>query len=342
MAKTYLGFPFDEDVFLYQWQTLKDPTKLAMVQSGALVQDATLAGLIANGSDVYSMPFYNAALTGDPVNYDGATDITIGETEGKFMSGIVYGRAKAFMAKDFVADFNSGADPMSVIVSQVARYWQAYDQKTLLGILDGIFGITGNADWTTHITNLATTTTTVADANKLAESTAGDAMQAALGDNASAFSMAIMHSRVAQNLANKQLLEYWKGTDANGIQRPLNIASYNGLTVIIDDGVPAKASTSATGSMEYTTYLFGAGALHTADASVEHPVSTYRDEIKAGGQEVLVTRRRRTVHPWGFSFTKPTSGYTASPTLAQLSDKANWSLVDNAKNIAMAKIVSNG
>ena len=34
------------------------------------------------------------------------------------------------------------------------------------------------------------------------------------------------------------LLEYWKYTDANGMQRPTNMASWNGRTVLIDDDVP--------------------------------------------------------------------------------------------------------
>lgn len=342
MAGTWLNFPFDEELFLYRWKNLEDPTKLAMVQSGAIVQDAEIANLISNGSDLYTVPFYAAALTGDPVNYDGATNISVAETSGASASGIVWGRAKAFKAKDFIADYNSGADPMGAIVARVAKYWLKQDQAHLLGILSAVFGITGNAGWTAHTQSLATTGSSVADANKIGEATLGDAMQLALGDNKDRFSMAVMHSRVAQNLANMQLLEYWKGTDANGIQRPLNIASMNGLTVIIDDGVPVANSSSASGAKEYTTYLFGSGAVGTADAPVEHPVSRFRDELTNGGEEVLVTRLRKTMHPYGFSFTKPSSGYTASPTLAQLSATANWSIVDDPKNIALAKIVSNG
>ena len=41
-----------------------------------------------------------------------------------------------------------------------------------------------------------------------------------------------MHSQVATNLENLQLLEYLKYTDANGIQRDLTLATLNGRTVI--------------------------------------------------------------------------------------------------------------
>ena len=55
-----------------------------------------------------------------------------------------------------------------------------------------------------------------------------------------------------------------------------------------------------------------------------------------------MTRIRETMHPNGFSFTKPTSGYTASPTDAQLAATANWSIVADPKTIALAKIITNG
>lgn len=338
---TYLGYPFDPELFLYNWQNLKDTTTEAMLNSGAVVEDATISNLISNGSDVYTLPFYGL-LTGEPTNYDGATDITTTSPEGTSMSGIVWGRSKGFSARDFIADFNSGADPMMQITSKVAKYWQMQDQKTLLNILNAIFGITGNDDWTNHTTNLASTGGTVAEGNVMAATTVGDAIQKAVGDYADQFTMAIMHSKVATNLANLQLLEFWKYTDSSGIERKLRIGDINGITVIVDDGVPVSDSASATGSKEYTTYLFGGGAIRKASAPVDHPVTTSRDEAKNGGEESLWTRRRLTMHPYGFSFTKPTTGYTSSPTEEQLGATENWSIVENAKNIPIARIITNG
>lgn len=338
---TYLGYPFDPELFLYNWQNLKDTTTEAMLNSGAIVEDSVIANLISNGSDVYTMPFYGL-LSGDPVNYDGATDITTTSPDGTSMSGIVWGRAKGFTAKDFIGDFNSGADPMMQITSKVAKFWQMYDQKTLIGIVNAIFGITGDDAWDAHTTNLASTAGSVAEGNVMGATTVGDAVQKAVGDYADQFTMAIMHSKVATNLANLQLLNFWTYTDPSGIERRLRIGDINGLTVIVDDGVPVVDSGSATGAKEYTTYLFGNGAIRRATAPVDHPVTTSRDEAKNGGEESLWTRRRLTMHPYGFSYTKPTSGYTASPTSEQLEASANWSIVENPKNIPIARIITNG
>lgn len=343
---TYLNYPFDAELFLYQWGQEKDLVTNAMLQSGAVVEDGVIANLISNGSDIYTAPFYKN-FTADPVNYDGATDIDTVETAGASETGVVFGRAKGFKAKDFIADFNSGADPMGFIVSKVSKYWQDQKQKELLSILGGIFGITSTSegyakDWATnHVTNIALTAAgTISDANKLGDSTVAEAAQKALGENAGEFGLAIMHSKVALNLAIRELLQYRKYTDAMGIERTLNIADINGFTVVIDDRVPTAVNTT-TKEMEYTTFLLGTGCIRTAMAPVEHPVTVSRDEKTNGGEETLWTRQRQTIHPNGFSFVKPEE-YTSSPTRTQLGKTACWSLARNPQEIAMAKIVSNG
>lgn len=336
----YLGYPFDPELFLYNWENEKDLTLTAMFDSGAVQANGTIANLIANGSSIYTIPFYKT-IGGEPDNYDGKTDITISEPEGSAQMGVVYGRAHGWRDRDFIRDYNSGADPMKQITSQVAKYWQKQRQAILIKILNGIFGVTGNADWALHTTNLATTGSSVANENKLGATSVADAIQKAVGDASGEFGLAVMHSKVANGLAGLDLLEYRKYTDINGIQRNLNIADINGLTVIIDDGVPTANSASASGQKEYTTYLFGNGAIQYAKAKVEKPVETTRDAKSDGGYNELITRIRETIHPNGFKFVLP-EGYEASPTNAQLEATANWDIVANPKGIAMARIISNG
>ena len=108
---TYLGFPFDPELFNYNWANAKDPTLTAMFESGAVAPNAELASLISNGSDFYTLPFYKV-IGGTPENYDGATDITLTDPEGSAQNGIVFGRAHGWKEKDFIVDYNSGADHM--------------------------------------------------------------------------------------------------------------------------------------------------------------------------------------------------------------------------------------
>lgn len=342
---TYLNYPFDPELFLLNWQNEPDPTLTALYDSGAVQANARIQELISNGGDFYTIPYY-AVLAGTVLNYDGATDITAVSPTGKSQNGIVYGRAAAWAENQFVRDYNSGADPMLQITSQTAKFWAKERQKILLSILKGVFGVTGNAGWTKHTLDICTTggagSASVTDENKVGASTAAELIQQAVGDNSGIFSVAVMHSAVALNLAKLEQLTFRTQTDANGMQRQLRIADWNGLTVIVDDGVPVEESTDSTGAMEYTTYLLGTGAIQRADAPVTLPVETSRDAMTDGGTNYLITRIRETMHPNGFSFKKPGSGYTASPTDAQLSAAANWSIIADPKTIAMAKLVSNG
>lgn len=75
--------------------------------------------------------------------------------------------------------------------------------------------------------------------NQAGATTLNTAIQKACGDNKAKFTLAIMHSTVATNLENLNLLAYLKQTDANGVQRDLGLATWNGRLVLIDDSMPA-------------------------------------------------------------------------------------------------------
>ncbi len=335
MAGYYLNFPFDAELFVQAWGEAPDPVKTALLNSGVLVNDPVAAAKLQNDGNLYTLPFYNI-LDGDEVNYDGATDITSTETSADVQTGIAYGRAKGFTARNFVAEL-SGSDPFGHIVNSVARYWNKKRQNRIIGLLDAIFGITNDLAWAKHTVNLSVTSGTP---YKIEATTLNDVATDTLGDNKSAYAVAIMHSNVARTLENLQLLEYWKQTDANGIQRPTTLASANGYLVIIDDGVPVD--TTAEGYPKYTTYLLGTGVLRFAPGRLDVPVEIHRDPAKNGGQDTLYTRIRETIHPNGFSFKVPTTGWTESPTDTQLFDKNNWVRKFDAKAIPMAKLITNG
>ena len=335
MAGYYLNFPFDAELFVQAWGEAPDPVKTALLNSGVLVNDPVAAAKLQNDGNLYTLPFYNI-LDGDEVNYDGATDITSTETSADVQTGIAYGRAKGFTARNFVAEL-SGSDPFGHIVNSVARYWNKKRQNRIIGLLDAIFGITNDPAWAKHTVDLSVTTGTPYE---IEATTLNDVATDTLGDNKSAYAVAIMHSNVARTLENLQLLEYWKQTDANGIQRPTTLASANGYLVIIDDGVPVDTSTDDY--PKYTTYLLGTGVLRFAPGRLDVPVEIHRDPAKNGGQDTLYTRIRETIHPNGFSFNVPTTGWTESPTDAQLFNKNNWVRKFDAKAIPMAKLITNG
>lgn len=340
MAGTNLNFPFDAEIFNYSWKNAPDLVLTNMIQSGAVVEDAEIARMISNGSNFFTVPFYNI-LGGTEQVYNGTVDFTYDELTGGTYSGVVYGRMKAWKAISFIKDFNSGADPMAQIVDGVANYWMKNRQAKLLGILGGVFGITGDATWTLHTTNIATATTTATDANKIGVTSINDACVKANGDNAVGYSLAIMHSVVANRLANLQLLEYSKYTDPAGITRNLPIATINGLTVIINDGVPKTVSATASGEFDYTTYILGQGAIRYAQAPVDVPSEMDRDPKVAGGVDMIYTRVRECFAPYGFSFKGSVTADVGIPD-ATLYASASWERKMDAKSVFMTRLITNG
>lgn len=345
MPGTIFGIPFDDELFMQMWREAPDPYLTAMLNSGAVAEDSMIAGMISNSGNIYTIPYYNT-LDGDDQNYDGQTDIEVSEVGGGSQTGVVYGRAKGFFARNFTAEL-SGADPMGHIVATIARYWQKRRQKKMIGILDAVFGISGSSGYAkawgeNHTLDLGSDTAT---ARTIKETDLNDLATQACGDHKDKFGLVIMHSNVAKTLENMQILEFWKQTDANGIQRPLNFASVNGYTAIIDDGVPC-VDVGGDGAnkdlKKYTTYLLGGGVIRTARGRVDVPVENHRDPKKNGGQDELITRMRETIHPNGFSFKVPTSGWTESPTDAQLFATSNWSIKFDPKAIPMARLITNG
>ena len=340
MAGTNLSFPFDAEIFNYSWKNTPDVILTSMLESGAVVSDPEIARLISNGANFFTTPYYNL-IGGTEQVYNGATNFTYDELTGGVMSGVVYGRMKAWKATSFIKDFNSGADPMAQIVAGVAQYWQKARQTRLIAILQALFGITGDADWTKHITNIATTTTTTTDANKIGVTSISDACIKANGDHATEYSLVIMHSVVAQRLANLQLLEYSKYTDPAGITRNLPIGTINGKTVIVNDNVPVVASATDTDEFEYTTFILGNGAIRYAEAPVDVPSEMDRDPATNGGVDMVYTRIRECMAPNGFSFKGNVTTDVGIPD-SVLTAAASWERKMPAKSIFLAKLVTNG
>lgn len=332
--------------------------KNELIKSKALQPNSAIKQAFSGQTGVVyaTIPMYGR-IDGDALNYDGKTDITATSTTTYERGVIVIGRAKAWVETDFAEDVTGGAGFMSNVARQVAEYWDEIDQDTLLAILEGIFSMTGAANLkfvnghTYDISGEATAEKQIVNA-----STLNTAIQKASGDKKSKFTISIMHSAVATNLENLKLLAYMTYTDANGIERQLELATWNGRAVIIDDGMPTEdvpESEAGAGDAytKYTTYVLGNGAFDYEDIGAEVPYAMVRDEKTNGGQTYLYSRQRKVFAPYGISFTKAAM-VTNSPTDAELKNGANWELVHDGaasnkkyidhKAIPIARIISRG
>lgn len=177
-------------------------------------------------------------LDGDTVNFDGETDITATSTKTYEQGVVVVGRAKAWKEKDFSYDITGGVDFMQNIANQVADYWDGIDQDTILAVLDGIFSMTGakNEEFVEKHTYDVTDKVN----GNISATTLNTATNKACGANKKKFTLVFMHSDVATNLENLNLVAHLKYTDPQGIERELELYTWNGKLVVIDDDLPTK------------------------------------------------------------------------------------------------------
>ena len=266
---------FNEKAFGKYVDIVPKLKKNELIKSRALQPNSQIKATFTGQTGVVfaNIPMYGR-IDGAPLNYDGATDITATSTTTYDRGVVVVGRAKAWVESDFAEDVTGGAGFMSNVARQVSEYWDEIDQDTLLAILDGIFSMTGAANLK-FVNGHTYDITAEAVNNMVAASTLNTAIQKASGDKKSNFTISIMHSAIATNLENLKLLAYMTYTDALGIERQLELATWNGRSVIIDDGMPTVdvdptyALTSDEALDEDKTYYTRSG---TAGSYVYTPV----------------------------------------------------------------------
>ena len=343
---------FNPQAFGKYIDTIPQLKKNELLKSRALTPNSQIGEAFSSqtGTAYAVLPMYGL-LDGDVLNYDGQTDITATSTTTYERGVVVTGRAKAWTEMDFSEDITGGAGFMSNVARQVSEYIETVDQNILLSVLKGIFSMTGakNLDF---VNNHTYDITSVGD-GIMTPSTLNAAVQKAGGDNKNRFKIAIMHSAVATNLENLNLLSYLKQTDANGIQRDLTLATWNGRAVIIDDSMPVEEAGEDGGEAKYTTYVLGEGAFDYENIGAKVPYEMNRDPKTNGGVDTLYVRQRKVYAPYGISYIKK-SQVTLSPTDEELENGDNWELVNdgnsnaakrkyiNHKAIPIARIISKG
>lgn len=299
------------------------------------------------GNTAYAKVPLFGAISGTAQNYDGVGDITPQKTPCYEFGAVVVGRANAWSERDFSADYY-GTDYMDGVAHQVAEYWEEVNEQTLISVLDGIFAensITVTEDKDAFITSHTYDVTTEGEGTVTATSL-NAAIQRACGSSKGKFRVVLLHSAVATNLENLQLMNYLTYTDGNGITRDLAIGTWNGRSVIITDSLPTKVG--GDGKTIYTSYILGEGAFFYEDIGTKVPYEMHRNPAEDGGCDILYSRQRKVLHPFGFDYTKASQA-SLSPTNDELADGDNWDLVydedDNVideKLIPIARIISLG
>ena len=365
---------FNAEAFKYMVDRVPNLNLNELKKSRALAGNPDIRGVFtAQNGTAYARLAMRGLIDGDAVNYDGQTDITATSTKTFEQGVVVVGRAKAWTERDFSYDITGGVDFMGNISQQVAEYKDHLDQNTILAILAGIFAMTDTkgkefvAKHTLDVTGVGT--------GVMAASTLNSAANKACGANKKKFKLVFMHSDVSTGLENLNLIERLKYTDKDGITRDLELGTWNGKLVVVDDDMPASegyfdADANTDGALkivasgtpandyvvagtQYTTYVLGEGAISYEDIGAKVPYEMSRDPKTNGGEDTLYTRQRKVFAPYGISYEKA-SQTSLSPTDTELKNGANWALVHsgeatasqrsyiNHKAIPIARIFSRG
>lgn len=364
---------FNPEAFRYMVGRVPNLKMNEIVKSKALVRNPDVQATFSseNGTG-YARIAMRGLLDGEAVNYDGNTDIEATSTKTFEQGMVTVGRAKAWVEKDFSYDITGGVDFMQNVADQVAEYFDTLDQQTILAILSGVFAMTGAKNQ--EFVEKHTYDVSAQGDGKITATTLNSAANQACGANKKKFSLVFMHSDVATNLENLNLVAHLKYTDTEGVQRDLELYTWNGKLVVIDDDMPveevsAVPETPAVGTegqagytpavpgapayTKYTTYIMGAGAFIFEDIGAKVPVEMDRDPAKNGGEDTLYVRQRKVFAPYGISYEKKSQA-SLSPTDAELKMGQNWALVHsgetkesertyiNHKAILLARIISRG
>lgn len=364
---------FNPEAFRYMVGRVPNLRMNEIVKSKALVRNPDVqAAFGGQNGTAYARIAMRGLLDGEAVNYDGSTDIEATSTKTFEQGMVTVGRAKAWVEKDFSYDITGGVDFMQNVADQVAEYFDALDQQTILAILSGVFAMSGAKNQ--EFVEKHTYDVTAQGEGKISATTLNSAANQACGANKKKFSLVFMHSDVATNLENLNLVTHLKYTDSEGVQRDLELYTWNGKLVVIDDDMPveevaAEPETPAVGKegeagytpavpatpayTKYTTYIMGAGAFTFEDIGAKVPVEMDRDPAKNGGEDTLYVRQRKVFAPYGISYEKKSQA-SLSPTDAELKMGQNWTLVHsgetqenkrtyiNHKAIPLARIISRG
>jgi hypothetical protein len=115
--------------------------------------------------------------------------------------------------------------------------------------------------------------------------------------------------------------------DARG---EVSIPTYLGKQVVVDDGAPVSAG-------NYTTYLFGPGAIGYSEGTPLVPSETDRNPLIGGGEEYLVSRRHFVLHPRGIAWIGSSAAET--PTNVELATANKYDRVWEKKNVRMVRFI---
>jgi len=334
------------EVFTPYMQVLTEE-KSRLVQSGLLARSEALDTLLAGGGITFQVPSFRD-LDNDADRISTDTSVPFADADAALPAGVArppnplkiqtlkeiavrLNRNNSWSSTDLAAIL-AGADPMEAIASRVAAYWTRRLQAAFIATWNGVIADNAANDAGDYINDISGGGFIDGVTNFSAEAFL-DAAQT-MGDSQEDLVAVAVHSVVYNRMQKNNLIDFIP--DARG---EINIPTFLGREVIVDDGLPR------TGSV-YDTWLFGPGATQLGVGTP--PVATEVDRKpgggNGGGQDVLYSRVMWTLHPTGHAWTGTAGDGGPANTGTgndDLDEAASWNRVyPERKQIKFARLVT--
>lgn len=321
--------------------------KARIVQSGIAARNSTLDEFLAGGGITFNVPSFqdldndaervsndtshfsleaptvagSGTIVLDPVPFKIGTDTEV---------AVRLSRNNSWSSMDLTAAL-AGTDPMDAIASRVAYYWARRLQAAFVATMNGVIADNVANDSGDYVNDISGggfvdgVTNFSAEAFIDAAVTMGDSMEDLTG--------VMVHSVVYARMQKNNLIDFIPDSEGK-----INIPTFLGREVVIDDGLPV------TGSV-YDTWLFGGGAVQLGMGSPKVPTEVERKAGagNGGGQEVLYNRTEWIIHPTGHAYvgTAANGGPSNAATSNNLGAAGSWNRVyPERKQIKFARLVT--
>jgi len=311
----------------------------AFLASGILVQDPRINDMVSTGGMIGELPNFNP-LTNDEPNYS-TDDPAVNSTPAKIDSGTqIYRLAnqnKSWSTMDLSRQL-ALADPLGAITNRIGHYWAVNTQQRVVSSSMGVMADNIANDGGDMVVDVSIAAGLSAVAANLIHADAVIDALATLGDAAGSVTAIAIHSTVYSTLQKLNLITFIP--DARG---EVNIATYLGLRVIVDDALDVTAG--GTNGFVYTSVLFGVGAFGYGESPALQPSELERvaSSGNGSGQDILHSRYNEIIHPQGFAFLSTGLAQGISATRAQLEVATQWDRIyTDRKNIPLSFLKTNG
>lgn len=331
----------------YMQQRTEEKTRL--IQAGVLTRDNALDALLAGAGLTFNTPsFKDLASDEENISSDDDTDSTPKKIQTSQEVSCRLSRNQSWASADLVTAL-AGKDPMMAIADLVAGYWARRLQQAFVATMQGTFADNDAAPTGADQHLQGDRTVSIIGGGYTAGVTdfsAEAALDAAvtMGDSETDLSAIMVHSIVYNRMQKNNLIDFIP--DSQGV---VNIPTFLGRMVIVDDSMPNPAQTGAaqTASGIYHTWLLGTSVVRLGVGSAKVPTEVLRQPgaNKGGGLETMWSRQEWMLHPQGHAFIGDLSSAPGGPSNATSSNNLahadSWRQVfPERKQIKIARLIT--